>query len=73
MTGVSNLSFRPAEMTRIFLLSGILGHDIYVDENGQVELNYTVLDKRGDRKCSINFTENRNLYNCYLVILFLCT
>ncbi|XP_065065708.1 uncharacterized protein LOC135691687 [Rhopilema esculentum] len=26
----------------------ILGHDIYVDENGQVELNYTVLDKRGD-------------------------
>ena len=28
--------------------SGILGHDIFVDENGEVEFNYTVLEKRGE-------------------------
>jgi len=27
----------------------ILGHDIFVDENGEVGLNYTVLEKRGKR------------------------
>ena len=34
----------------ITLFVGILGHDIFVDENGEVEFNYTVLEKRGGRK-----------------------
>ena len=32
------------------LFKGILGHDMFVDENGEVELNYTLLEKRGERK-----------------------
>ena len=48
-------------MSNEYYTLGILGHDIFVDENGEVGLNYTVLEKRGKRNHFIPTIFSSNL------------